>query len=53
VAASQQAQRAACFDVLELRLNLAQHLVYAQRAELQQHIGQLLNAGTERETKAA
>ena len=31
----------------ELRLKLAQYVVDAQRAELQQHIGQLLNAETE------
>jgi hypothetical protein len=37
----------------ELRLKLAQYVVDAQRAELQQHIGQVLNAGTEREAKAA
>jgi hypothetical protein len=37
----------------ELRLKLAQYLVDAQRAELQEHIGRLLNAGTEHETKAA
>jgi hypothetical protein len=37
----------------ELRLKLAQYVVDAQRAELQQHIGQLLNAGTERDAKAA
>lgn len=37
----------------ELRLKLAQYVVDAQRAELQQHIGQLLNDETERDAKAA
>lgn len=37
----------------ELRLKLAQYVVDAQRAELQQHIGQLPNAGTERDAKGA
>jgi hypothetical protein len=37
----------------ELRLKLAQYVVDAQRTELQQHIDQLLNAGTERDAKAA
>jgi hypothetical protein len=37
----------------ELRVKLAQHAVDAQRAELHQHIDQLLNAGTEHDAKAA
>jgi hypothetical protein len=37
----------------ELLLKLAQYVVDAQRTELRQQIGQVVNTGTERDAKAA